>query len=173
MKYSWIIFFGILFVSCNNSEARRPINKQKSSKKDFSIELNKQIRAAEEQRIQKYIERDTVLNYEYSPFGFAYAITKTSTKPQQEILKTSVLSFEKTVYTLDNQMVYPKEVIKSRLEGSNLITGIREGVKLMREDEEIKFIFSSFVAHGFHGDESKIGANTPIVVKIKLLNINN
>lgn len=173
MKYSWILFFGIFFASCNQSEPRRPINKVTSSKNKLSIEINKQIRAAEEQIIKQYIQKDTLVDYQFSPSGFAYGVLSSSLNTKKEIFKTSVLTFDQTIYNLNNQVLYPKKEMVTRLENSTLITGIREGLKLMKEDEEFKFIFSSFVAHGFRGDNHKIGKNTPIVVKIKLININN
>lgn len=173
MKYSWIFIFGILIASCNQSEPRRPINKVRSSKSKFSIELNKQIRAVEEQKIKQYILKDTLTEYQYSPFGFAYGVLTSSNKPRKEIFKNSIVTFEQTVYSLNNQLIYPKKKVSAQLENSSLILGVREGLKLMKEDEEFKFIFSSFVAHGFSGDNYKIGKNMPIVVKIKLININN
>jgi hypothetical protein len=43
----------------------------------------------------------------------------------------------------------------------------------MRENEEFKFIFSSFVAFRMNGDEAqKVGVNEPIISTIKLLKIN-
>lgn len=168
-----MLLTSVLFLSCSKSEPRRPINKVKSSGVNVSIELNKRIRVLEEKWIEDYIKKDSLTTYQHSPFGFAYTVTKTSNKPKKESNKNTVYTFERTVYTLGNQLIYPKQLIKSRVAVSDEITGIKEGIKLMREDEEFKFIFTSFVAHGFYGDGNRIGANTPIIVKIKLLNINN
>ncbi|NIJ45468.1 gliding motility-associated peptidyl-prolyl isomerase [Wenyingzhuangia heitensis] len=174
MKHSWLFILGMLFVSCTQSKPRRAINKVKASKKvEYSILYNKKINSIQEKLIKDYIQKDSLLTYEYSPYGFAYAVVKSSTKPKKVIKESSVLTFSKSVFLLNNKEVYPEEILTVKLNTSNLIKGIIEGLKLMREDEEIKFIFSSFVAHGLNGDKNKIGSHTPIVVNIKLLKINN
>ncbi|WP_010135667.1 FKBP-type peptidyl-prolyl cis-trans isomerase [Ochrovirga pacifica] len=173
MKYKSLVVLSLLMVFCNRPEPRRPINKKKSSTENYSILINKKIRKLEEQLLEEYIQKDTLLSYQFSPFGFAYAVTQKSKKTKEQVNKNTLYRFEKTVYNLNDELIYPKKIIKSRVATSDLIVGIKEGVKLMHEDEEIKFIFTSFVAHGFSGDGKKIKANMPIVVKIKLLNINN
>ncbi|NJB81775.1 FKBP-type peptidyl-prolyl cis-trans isomerase [Wenyingzhuangia aestuarii] len=172
MNYNWLIVLGVFFVSCTESKPRRPINKRTSEKVEYSVLYNKQINSIQEQLIKEYIQKDSLLNYQYSPFGFAYAVVKPSTKPKKVIRENSIVTYSKTVYFLNNKLVYPEEILTKQLDKSNLIKGIAEGLKLMQEDEEIKFIFSSFVAHGLSGDKNKIGSQTPIVVNIKLLKIN-
>ncbi|MGY6647769.1 hypothetical protein [Wenyingzhuangia sp. IMCC45574] len=174
MRFSRLICLGLIIVSCGKSEPRRPINKKGVVTEDVSVALNKRIRAKEEFLIEKYMAKDSLLTYKDSPFGFSYAVVSLpKNKTVKEKNKNTVYTFEKTVYTLNDELIYPKEIVKSRVQKSHQIVGIKEGIKLMQEDEEIKFIFTSFVAHGFYGDGKRIGVNTPIVVKIKLLNINN
>ncbi|MGY5353999.1 FKBP-type peptidyl-prolyl cis-trans isomerase [Wenyingzhuangia sp. IMCC45467] len=172
MKFSWLFVYGILFVSCNHTKARRPINKKNdSSKYEYSILLNKTIQAEEENNIKKYIVNDTLLNYNFSPYGFAYAKVKTSEVLKNKVQQNDIVTYVKSVFNLKNELIY-REIQETIIVGkSKEIKGIEEGLKLMQEDEEFKFIFSSFVAHGFSGDGNNIGANTPIVVKIKLLKI--
>ncbi|MDO3694739.1 hypothetical protein QVZ41_07785 [Wenyingzhuangia sp. chi5] len=173
MKYSWLLVCGIVFVSCNNAKARRPINKNKSSSKyDYSIALNKIIQAEEENSIKKYITNDTLFNYTFSPYGFAYAKVKTSDLLTTKVQQNDVVTYTKTVFNLKNELIYSEIQQTIKVGKSNETKGIEEGLKLMQEDEEFKFIFSSFVSHGFSGDGNKIGANTPIIVNIKLLKIN-
>ncbi|ANW95662.1 hypothetical protein AXE80_04955 [Wenyingzhuangia fucanilytica] len=173
MKYSWLFIFGILFVSCNHDNARRPINKKNSSSKyEYSIALNQKIKELEENKINEYIKKDSLLSYTQSPYGFVYAVIKSSNQLKNKVQKSSVVTYVKTVYNLKNELIYSEIEETIEVGKSNEIKGIEEGLKLMQEDEEFKFIFSSFVAHGFSGDAKKIGANTPIVVKIKLLKIN-
>ena len=173
MKFSYVLVFGILFVSCINSKPRRPINKKKmSSRYDYSIALNKSIRAEQENRIKKYIVNDSLLDYTYHPYGFAYAKLKSSNLSRNKVEQNNIVTFGKTIYSLSNELIYSYVEETIKIEKSDEIKGIEEGLKLMQEDEEFKFIFSSFVSHGFSGDGNKIGANTPIIVKIKLLKIN-
>ena len=173
MKFNWLFFFGIIFVSCNNAKARRPINKiNSSSKYEYSIILNKTIQAEEENVIKKYIAKDTLLNYTFSPYGFAYVKVKSSDSPTNKVEQNNVVTYVKTVFNLKNDLIYSEIEETIKVGKSKEIKGIEEGLKLMQEDEEFKFIFSSFVSHGFSGDGNKIGANTPVIVNIKLLKIN-
>ncbi|MFK5879978.1 MAG: hypothetical protein QM478_10840 [Flavobacteriaceae bacterium] len=49
---------------------------------------------------------------------------------------------------------------------------MQEGLKLMREGEEMQFLFPSFKAFGFTGDQEKIGIKQPLVYSVKLISIN-
>lgn len=160
-------------MSCTNSTPRKPINKNKSPKTQHSVEFNRAVNKAQEEQIQKYIQKDSLSVYKNSSFGFVYTVLKASGKKKNQIKKGTKVTFEKTVYSLKDELIYPTEKQVCVIGKSNEITGVIEGLKLMREDEEIKFIFTSFVAHGFNGDQNRIGRNIPIIVKIKLLNINN
>ncbi len=172
MRYSWLFFISILLLACNEPVARRPIHRNHVSKKDRTIAFNKALNKAQEQIIQKYVEKDSLLMYQNSSYGFVYSVVTPSVS-KQKIDKGTEVTYLKTVYNLKDELIYGQKKVTSVVGKSNEITGIDEGLKLMTEDEEIKFIFTSFVAHGFYGDKNKIGRYTPIIVKIKILKINN
>jgi len=172
MNYSWILIIGMILVSCSESKGRRPVNKKLSTKVEYSVLYNKHINEVQDKLINEYIEKDTLLEYKHTSSGFAYAYVKESKKSEKLITDSSVLTFSKKVFLLNDKLLYNDDVQTVKLENSNLIRGIDLGLKLMQEGEEIKFIFSSFVAHGLSGDNKKIGSHTPIIVKIKLLKIN-
>ena len=54
----------------------------------------------------------------------------------------------------------------------DLISGLRDGVKLMKEGETITFLFPSYKAYGYYGIKNKLGANVPIQCTVTLNNIN-
>ena len=54
----------------------------------------------------------------------------------------------------------------------DLISGIRDGVKLLSPGEKATFIFPSYKAYGYYGIEKKLGTNEPITSDITLLSIN-
>lgn len=172
MKFNWLFVFCIIFVSCVDRDGRRPVNKKKTITNNYaSILLNKTIKAMEENEINNYILKDSLLTYNYSPYGFAYAKLKTSLKQKKQMNQPHKVNYIQTVYNMRNDLIYnnvEKTIVLDKLQETK---GVEEGLKLMKEDEEFKFIFSSFVFHGFTGDGNKIGANTPVVVKIKLLKI--
>ena len=49
-----------------------------------------------------------------------------------------------------------------------LFTGLREGLKLMKPDESVTFIFPSQKAYGYYGDDNKIGTNIPLICEVTL-----
>ena len=48
--------------------------------------------------------------------------------------------------------------------------GLRDGIKLMRKNETITFLFPSHVAYGYHGDDRRIGHNEPLICTVTLTN---
>ena len=52
-----------------------------------------------------------------------------------------------------------------------MLTGLRDGIKLMKKGETISFLFPSHMAYGYHGDDQKIGINQPIICTVTLKDI--
>jgi len=175
MRFNIILFCFFVIVSCKKPTPRRPVNKAQTitKTKNYSIAFNKAINQHQEKKIASYIKKDTTLNYIDSNFGFRYAVVQSSLNQKKEIKKGTKLTYLKTISKLNNKQVYPTTKQSIVLGKSEEIKGIIHGIKLMKEDEEFKFIFTSFAGYGMYGDEKKIVGNTPIIVNIKLLNINN
>ncbi|MGY5351263.1 FKBP-type peptidyl-prolyl cis-trans isomerase [Wenyingzhuangia sp. IMCC45533] len=173
MKYKWLFLIVVVLVSCREPVARKPVNKKLESRKDYTVAYHKTLNKFQEDKIQAYVQRDSLVSYQNSSYGFVYAFLKASDKSSKKVANGDEVTYLKTVYSLEDQLIYEEQKVTTIVGKSNEVTGIDEGLKLMEEDEEIKFIFTSFVAHGFYGDRNKIGRNMPIIVKIKLLKINN
>ncbi len=175
MRYKslFIIISAVVFVSCTKTEPRRPVNKDIRITKDYSVEINKEINTVQQNLIEKYTSVDSLLTYKQSTYGFVYAKIQSSNKTSKVIKKGTKVTFLKTVSSLKNEVIYPEQQQIALIGQTELTAGEEEGVKLMQEDEEFKFIFTSFVAHGFKGDNDRIGRNVPIIVNIKLLKIEN
>ena len=54
------------------------------------------------------------------------------------------------------------------MDKQELFTGLREGLKLMKPEESITFIFPSQTAYGYYGDDNKIGTNIPLICEVTL-----
>ena len=54
-----------------------------------------------------------------------------------------------------------------------IVEGLRNALKLMKEGEEISFLFPSHKMYGYLGDKNKIGVNQPIKIKVQLIKIIN
>ena len=57
------------------------------------------------------------------------------------------------------------------MDQEKLFSGLRQGLKLMKEGETVTFLFPSHKAFGYYGDKEKIGTNMPIITKVTLYNI--
>ena len=53
-----------------------------------------------------------------------------------------------------------------------LISGIRDAIKLMKVGETITLFLPSYKAFGYYGIENKLGPNVPLQSKVTLLSIN-
>ena len=46
--------------------------------------------------------------------------------------------------------------------------GLRDGIKLMRKNEKVSFLFPSHMAYGYRGDTKRIKSNEPIICNVTL-----
>ena len=53
-----------------------------------------------------------------------------------------------------------------------LISGLRDGLKLMQVGETVTFLLPSYKAYGYYGIEEKLGSNIPIKSTVTLTSIN-
>ena len=162
-------------ISCVNPTPRRPVSHHTTSYMQESIKLNMKINAAEEKAILYYIAQDSLKKYTSSKNGFWYAsINRVTSKNKKPNVGDRVL-FEYEILDLNNQLIYSKgEIGKVSyiIDKENLTTGLQEGLKLMNVGEELQFLFPSFKAFGFTGDQEKIGIKQPLVYSVKLISIN-
>ncbi|WP_281987111.1 gliding motility-associated peptidyl-prolyl isomerase GldI [Aquimarina aggregata] len=163
--------FLFLFSSCKTPEARRPVNIKSGSFIDESINRNKQLASKEEARIQKIIAQDTLHDYITSQGGFWYFYTKKDTTAVLTPKFGDIVNFNYNVQDLNGNIIYTQtelDTITYHIDKQELFLGLREGLKLMKEGETITFLFPSYQAYGYYGDDHKIGTNIPLKTKVTL-----
>ena len=69
----------------------------------------------------------------------------------------SQLELRPQIYTVDKEQ--------------KIISGLRDGIKLMHKNEKIIFLFPSHLAYGYRGDSRRIGINEPIICTVSLNDI--
>ena len=176
MKHLLIFIFTIsIFTSCKPSEARRPILNNSGSFIDASIERNKQLNNREYAQIEAFIT-DSDKPFQSSEYGFWYAYnTKIETNTQTPKFG-NLVQYTYVLKTLERQVIYPVKELETQsyyIDQQELFSGLREGLKLMKEGESITFLFPSQKAYGYYGDEEKIGSNVPLVCDVSLLKLTN
>ena len=170
------VFILIVLFSCQNNNARRPVVRKSASFLGKTVNLNKKNLERENTIIKDYITQDSIFEYHKTRKGFWYAY-KTSVSGGDYPKKGDVLLFEQEVSNLANKVLHSKEELGLQtyvVDKEHIINGLQDGLKLMKAGEEVKFIFSSYVAYSTLGDKSnKIGVHEPIISTIKLINIKN
>lgn len=180
MKIIKLIFILVIvgFSGCKTPEARRPVTQSSGSFINESIERNRELVAREEAQILEIIEKDTVNDYVASNSGFWYYYnikTTDSTKTASPEFG-DVVRFDYDITELDGDVIYAEGELPTKryaMDKEDLFNGLREGLKLMKEGEEVTFIFPSHKAFGYYGDKNKIGTNVPIITHVKLHSIIN
>ena len=168
-----IFYLIMLFLisSCKPSESRRPISNNSGTFIDASIERNKQLNKIEYNKIKTLLQSSnkTVLN---SNFGFWYYYNNKLETPAKTPKFGDLVYFNYNVKNLKNELIYSKEelaVQNYHIDQQDLFSGLREGLKLMKEGEIITFIFPSQTAYGYYGDNDQIGRNVPLICEVSLL----
>jgi gliding motility-associated peptidyl-prolyl isomerase len=174
MKYALLFMLTISLVfSCKPSEARRPISNNSGSFIDASIERNKQLNNKEYAQIDAFI-KNSKKPFTPSEFGFWYTYnTKIETNTKTPIFG-DLVQYTHSLKTLDGQVIYSSnesEIKTYYIDQQELFSGLREGLKLMKEGESITFLFPSQKAYGYYGDDNKIGSNVPLICDVSLVKL--
>jgi len=168
-----LLFLGV-FISCMHREARKPVSIKSSTFMEESVSFNKSLIEKEEAVFKSIIVRDSLSEYIASPSGFWYTYNNKSSKlysPKfgDELLYTlEVLDLEKNIIYSSQE----KGVQKYTVDKQELVEGLRNGLKLMHEEDVVTFLFPSHKVFGYLGDEKKIGINQSLIYKVQLIKIN-
>jgi gliding motility-associated peptidyl-prolyl isomerase len=166
-----IIILVTLSVACEKPKPRLPIIKKSVLQDKTIIALNNKIKVEQELLFKRIIKNDTLKTYSSSKHGFWYAYNfkgKGNYLPK----KGDELIYVYSVYNVKNQLIYPKKEVHYWVDKQDVMDGLEVGLKLMKEGDEVTFLFPSNVAYGYSGDQNKIGINQPLIFKVKLNKIN-
>lgn len=175
MRYFNLLLITFMLFACKEPQARKPVSVKTGTFLQGSAERTKKRLEQEHHFIQEYIKQDSANTYLSSNNGFWYTYIK------QDSLTTPLpkygdeITFTYSVSDIKNNTIYSlKDIGEQTLfidQESEIIEGFRQGLKLLKKGEEIKFIFPSQLAYGYRGDGNKIKINTPIVCTTVLQNI--
>ncbi len=157
-------------INCQKEKSRIPLQQKTGNFIDFSVNSNIEINKNEYIEISKFVNKSKY-GFIQSDYGFWYYFDKKENlsdyKPKfgDKIFYTfecMTLNGEKQFSAIAKQQTY-------RMEQQDIISGLREGFKLMSEGDMTTFIFPSHLAYGRYGDsEKKIKPNTSLVYKVKI-----
>lgn len=166
-----IIAFSILLIGCSQQQARKPLSQSSGSFMKESVERNKKITADEEKVIDSIIKSKPNNNYLASKKGYWYFY---ETKNEIDTLRPKrgdVANFNYEIKDIKGNIIYTQEELQPQtynVDKQNIIMGLRDGIKLMRKNEKVIFLFPSRMAYGYHGDNKKISTNESLMCTVTL-----
>jgi len=178
MNYSKIfiltLLVSLLVTGCKQSqEARRPVSQASGTFMKKSAERNKKLIATEEDQIDSLIKSNPKVKYMASTKGYWYSYVVENPTDTLTPKKGDVAFFNYEIKDLKGNIIYSEAELKPQtyaIDKQNIMSGLREGIKLMHKKEKIIFLFPSHIAYGYHGDEKKIGPNQPLLCTVTLHN---
>lgn len=169
-----IAAIAFLSLSCSQPEARKPIVRKTSSFMSESIERNKDLAKVENELLLTKMEADSIAEYLNSEQGFWYYYDVKDDSNGFLAATGDQVVFTYEIRNLSDEEIFSKEEIGTvsyRVDKEELISGLQDGIKLMREGEKVTFLFPSHKAYGYTGSE-RIGPNQPLIYKVELIKVN-
>ena len=168
---------GIFIFSCKGPEARRPVQRTSGTFIKESIERNKKIYEQDKSKIFELMEAHPENTYLASNNGFWYYYHQQDSISLQTPQFGDQVTFYYNVKDLNGNTILSESDLglQNYIVDQNqqeLISGIRDGIKLMKLGETITFLFPSYMAYGYYGLENKLGTNVPVQSTITLKSIN-
>lgn len=175
MNKIWLlVVLAILVFACKNSTVRKPIVKKTSTDVNQSILLNKKLNELEENVFKIFMKKDSLNTYFSSDKGFWYKYINKSTNTHSPKFG-DLVNYTYAVFDSNNNPIYTADDLgekKYLVDQQEIPEGIRNGIKLMHEGDNILFLFPSHKMYGYVGDGNKIKRNKPLIIQIKLIKIN-
>lgn len=168
-----IVFFMLLLISSckQQQDARRPISQASGSFMKKSIARNKKLVATEETKIQDLIKSNPNVVYLASKKGYWYSYEIRNEIDTLTPKKGDVAFFDYEIKDLKGTIIYSELELRPQIyyvDKQNIMMGLRDGIKLMRKNEKVNFLFPSNMGYGYHGDDKKIGSNQPLICTVTL-----
>jgi gliding motility-associated peptidyl-prolyl isomerase len=172
-----IVLFFLLFLatSCSQQQARKPISQSSGTFMKESISRNKKLVASEEDKIKAIIKSNPNLNYISSKKGYWYYYENKNNNDTVSPNKGDIAYFDYEISDLNGNVIYSQLELRPQIytvdKEQKIISGLRDGIKLMHKNEKVTFIFPSHLAYGYRGDSRRIGINEPIICTVSLNDI--
>ncbi|WGK64373.1 gliding motility-associated peptidyl-prolyl isomerase GldI [Croceiramulus getboli] len=173
-KLIYLLAVGSTLLACKTPEARRPVSQSTSTSfSQATIERNRALNAADEIAIKDVIAARPDVNFIASENGFWYYYNVKDTLSTTTPETGDLVSFNYDLKKLDGTVLVSQEELGTetyQIEQSNqeLISGLRDGLKLMKAGETVTFLLPSHKAYGYYGLDNKIGSNVPLMSTVTL-----
>lgn len=173
MKFNSLLLLIIVITlaACKEPLARKPISTKGDTFFKESIEINKKLNAEEELMIKEWLKRDTLTLYFPTNKGFWVHYIAKDTLMQPQFKKGDLVNFSYEILDLNNQIIYPLQDKVYKVDEEILISGLQDGIKLLKPNEEVIFLFPSYKAYGYQGDKKEIQGRQTLKYHVKINSI--
>ncbi len=168
------LFIFLIISSCSKPEPRKPIVRKTGSFLDESVKRNITINKLEEDMLERVMQKDSLHHFINSENGFWYYYQVKDTLDHKSPEKGDIALFAYEVKNLKGDIIFSKEEIgkiQYNIGKQELLSGLHDGVQLMKEGEVVTFLFPSYKAYGYSGNE-RVRPNEPLIFTVELIKIN-
>lgn len=171
-----LILIAPLFIlglsQCHFSEKnnkREPVSHQELQEQ--FIEMNKQLLKIDSQRVVAYLERRQ-WDMELTPAGFWYHVYEPGEGAEIEV--GDGVRYNYRIELLDGTLCYTSDSTGAKtvqVGHSGQEAGLEYGIRLLKQGDKARFIFTPYYAHGLLGDQNKIPPHSTIMYQIEVLQV--
>lgn len=170
MNGKYFLLVLLVCLACKKQEAFAPIGGEKKvTDLDVSKERNKIRNAQERKFIEDWIVKSkqtffsTTENY-WSSIDFSN---------RKMINQAKLFSYEYELFDFNNEKIYPEKTIKDQVYPvkEREVLAVEDALMHMNKGEEATLLVPSVLAFGSKGDENKIPNDLPIIIKLKVNDI--
>lgn len=168
------LFIFLIISSCSKPEPRKPIVRKTGSFLDESVKRNITINKLEEDMLERVMQKDSLHHFINSENGFWYYYQVKDTLDHKSPEKGDIALFAYEVKNLKGDIIFSKEEIgkiQYNIGKQEMLSGLHDGVQLMKEGEVVTFLFPSYKAYGYSGNE-RVRPNEPLIFTVELIKIN-
>lgn len=161
----------ITYISCKQQQARMPISRSSGTFLKESAVRTKKLVAGEEGKIDSIIKSNPQIKYIASKKGYWYHYEARNEKDSLRPKKGDIAQFDYEIQDIKGNVLYSEVELRPQtyiVDKQNIIMGLRDGIKLMRKNEKVTFLFPSHMAYGYRGDTKLIKSNQPIICTVTL-----
>ncbi len=170
MNGKYFLLVLLVCLACKKQEAFAPIGGEKKvTDLDVSKERNKIRNAQERKFIEDWIVKSKQTFYSTSE-NYWSSIDFSNRKM---INQAKLFSYEYELFDFNNEKIYPEKTIKDQVYPvkEREVLAVEDALIHMNKGEEATLLVPSVLAFGSKGDENKIPNDLPIIIKLKVNDI--
>jgi FKBP-type peptidyl-prolyl cis-trans isomerase len=171
MKYWSLMSLGCfcMIISCKHQTPQLPANKgikQENTEAQTLLTINQNLAAREDSSLKAFVDKH-YKGFQRSNLGFWYQIENTNPKGSF-IQAQGMFTYQYELLSLEGKIL-ENGITQAALGKKELITGLEEGIKMLKIGGTGTFIIPSYIAFGRKGKDNVVDPYTPVIYKIKLL----